>query len=192
MILGLLMAVPVFADQGSANSSSSSQQAAGASKQHSESTGQSMNQDQSKSTGESMNKDQSESTSQSMNKGQMDQSQTAKNFQPFNFRDLLGKNVKDQGGKNIGRVADVLFGKDGRADFIVLLSGGRKFTPIPFNTFMSNATNLADIRSARTVNTKLSKDKIDSAPKFASRYFDMSQSQEKICSYFGKGQCSFM
>lgn len=172
MMLGLLTALPVFAAQDASSSSSSATNA---------------NQAENLSV-----------TNQSqVEKPQANNLQAAANFKPFNASNLIDKSVRDQDGNTIGKVADVLIGKDGKADFVVLSHGGtlwfgEKYTPIPFETFMSNATNIAQIDSASDVTTKLSKAKIDSAPEFSSRHWDMSGSQNKICSYFGQEQCSFM
>ena len=136
------------------------------------------------------------SASQPMNHQTMGQSQQAMNFHPFNAKDLLGKTVKDQKGKSIGKVADVVIGNDGRADFVVLSRGGffsrGKYTPVPFKTFMSSATNINDLRKAGSIKTSLSKARIDKAPVYSSRHWNLTGSQDKICSYYGAGQCNRM
>jgi sporulation protein YlmC with PRC-barrel domain len=181
MMLGLLAALPAFATQDDSSSSSSAtnpNQAANPSNSTSRPTAQSMDQSQ-------------------IAKPQENSLETAGNFPQFRADDLIGKSVKDQDGNGIGKVADLVIGKDGQADFVVLSHGGilwfgEKYTPVPFQTFMSNATNIAKLNSDSDVTTKLSKAKIDSAPEFSDRHWDLSGSQGKICSYFGQGLCSFM
>jgi sporulation protein YlmC with PRC-barrel domain len=138
--------------------------------------------------------DSSQTMNQPMNQPSMSQSHQEMNFHPFYTKDLLGKTVKDQKGKTIGKVADVVIGKDGRADFVVLSRGGMfsrgKYTPIPFKTFISSATNLNDLRKASYLKTSLSRAKIDKAPTYSSRRWNLTGSQDKICGYYGSGQCN--
>ena len=140
--------------------------------------------------------DSNQPMNQQSNQSSMGQSQRAMNAHPFNVKDLLGKSVKDQKGKSIGKVADVVIGSDGRADFIVLSRGGvfsgGKFTPVPFKTFISNATNLNDLRKAGYLKTSLTRARIDKAPTYSSRHWNLTGSRDKICSYYGAGQCSRM
>jgi hypothetical protein len=137
----------------------------------------------------------SQPMNQQTNQPSMGQSQQTVNFRPFYAKDLLGKTVKDQKGKSIGKVADVVIGRDGRADFVVLSHGGvfsKKYTPVPFNTFISSATNLSDLQKASYLKTSLSKTRIDKAPTYSSRHWNLTGSRDKICGYYGAGQCSRM
>jgi hypothetical protein len=111
-------------------------------------------------------------------------------FHAFNAKDLIGKEVKDQGGETLGRVEDLAVGKDGFTDYVVL-EHDRKYFPIPYQAFMSNATNFDRINTERHVATNFTKSKIDEAPSFSSREWDMSSKdwQDKVCSYYGSGQC---
>ena len=130
--------------------------------------------------------------------GQAMQSQTYANmnFQSFQVKDLLGKTIKDKSGKSIGKVSDVVIGKSGRADFVIISRGGflsgDKYTPIPFETFMSNATNLASLQKDRALRTNLARADIDKAPTFASRHWKMTSEQTRVCNYFGPAQCNHM
>jgi hypothetical protein len=138
----------------------------------------------------------SQPTHQPKNQSQMGQSQQAMNFHPFNTKDLLGKTIKDQKGNSIGKVADMTIGSGGRVDFVVISRGGilRKgqFTPVPFKTFISSATNLNDLRKASYIKTSLSKARIDKAPTYSRSHFNLIGSRNKICSYYGAGQCYMM
>ena len=122
-------------------------------------------------------------------------SQPSMNFQAFHVNDLIGKEIKDQDGKSIGKVSDVLIGDTGRADFVVLSRGDlmkSEYTPVPYKMFISSAMNLADLREAKSVNTRLDKNQIDKAPTFSTSHFDINTSRGRICSYFGAQQCSNM
>ncbi len=116
-------------------------------------------------------------------------------FHAFNAGDLIGKTVKDRKGEELGKVEDVVIGSDGYADFVVLARGGfidigEKYVPVPFQTFMSNATNIAKLNTAGDVMVNLTKDKIAKAPSFSKDNLgNIRTSQDKICSYFGAGQC---
>jgi hypothetical protein len=50
-------------------------------------------------------------------------------------------------------------------------------------------TDLTQIRNDKDLTSNFDKAKIDSAPTFADRNWNVSGSQNKICSYFGPGQC---
>jgi len=114
----------------------------------------------------------------------------------FNAKDLIGKTVNDRQGKELGKVEDLVFGRDGSAYFVILAHGGEfgmggKYTPIPFQTFMSDTHNLANLKSDRGLIASLDKAKLDAAPSFKDKDWlkDIRASQDKICSYFGAGQC---
>ena len=140
--------------------------------------------------------DSTQTMNQPMNQPSMSQSHQEMNFHPFYTKDLLGKTVKDQKGRTIGKVEDVVIGNDGRVDFVVLFRGGMfsrgKYTPIPFKTFISSATNLNDLQKAGYLKTNLSKARIDKAPTYSSRRWNLTGSQDKICGYYGPGQCNPM
>ncbi|MDR3567583.1 MAG: PRC-barrel domain-containing protein [Syntrophobacteraceae bacterium] len=121
--------------------------------------------------------------------------QASMNFNDIHVKDLIGKKLKGQNGASIGTVSDVVIGKSGRVDFIVLSHGGvfsDKYTPVPYHMFISNATNLNKLRKDTSIATRLSKAQIDKAPTFSTRHFNMSNSQARVCSYFGPQQCSQM
>ncbi len=153
LVMGFLMALPVFAAMDSSNQNSNSQT------QSNESMAQS--------------------------KASFD----------FHAKDLMGKEIKDQKGDSLGKVEDVIFGQNGRADFVVLSRGGvfeGKYTPIPFKTFTSSTTNLKDLKNADNLKSTLSKAKLDNAPTFSGKNWDIATQQDKICSYYGPGQCAGM
>ncbi len=127
---------------------------------------------------------------------QMNHSQSSMMFNDVHVRDLIGKKIVNQKGKFIGTVSDVVLGKDGKADFVVLARGGifskDKYTPVPYKLFISNAINLNNLRKDRNVRTQLSKALIDKAPTFSTRHFSVDNSRGRICGYFGPQQCSKM
>lgn len=123
---------------------------------------------------------------------QMSLTPSSINFSDFHVKDLIGKDIRNHG-KFIGKVSDVIIGKDGKVDFVVLSTGGllsSKYTPVPYKMFISNASNLNNLRKSRSVNTMLSKAEIDKAPAFKSRHFNMNNSRARVCGYFGPQQCS--
>jgi len=140
--------------------------------------------------------DPAQSTDRSANQqpSTMRQSQMAASTDLFNASDLINKKVIDKKGDDLGKVEDVVLGSDGKAQFVVLERGGfldigTKYVPIPFKTFISNVTDLAQIRNNKDLTSNFDKSKIDSAPTFAERNWNVFGSQNKICSYFGPGQC---
>lgn len=125
----------------------------------------------------------------------MEQPQGAVQFHAFNASDLIGKTVLDQKGETLGEVRDVVIGTDGRVDFVILSHGSfadfdLKYVPIPFQTFMSSTTNSAEIDTASYVISNLDKAKLDRAPMFSNKNWNtIKASKDKICSYYGAGQC---
>ena len=118
------------------------------------------------------------------------------NFHAFEMKDLMGKTVKDHTGQNLGKVEDAVIGDDGRVDYIILsreglLGAGEKYVPIPFKTFMTNTNNMAKINTDNDLTLNLDKAKLDSAPTFSDKKWDMSNKgwQNKVCSYYGAGAC---
>lgn len=117
-------------------------------------------------------------------------------FQAFHVNDLVGKTVKNSAGDELGKVEDMVIGKNGRADFVILSRGGTlgvgaKYIPIPFQTFMSSSTNLARVNTDADLIANLDKAKLDSAPAFTDNTYGLSttDSHKQICSYYGAGAC---
>lgn len=120
-------------------------------------------------------------------------------FHTFNASDLIGNTVKNSHGDDLGKVEDVVIGSDGRAHFVVLsrggtLSVGAKYIPVPYQTFMSNSTNIAKINTDNDLIANLDKAKLDTAPSFKDKKYDLSSrdSQMKICRHYGAGACPYM
>ncbi len=115
-------------------------------------------------------------------------------------KDLLGKDVKGSQGKNIGKVADLIFGKNGDIDFVVIshakgMLSSSKYVPIPYKTFISSATNLNNIEEGRAhggkaIKTNLTRARLDKAPQYTTRHWNIGASRQRICNYYGKDQCS--
>ncbi|MCE5336849.1 MAG: PRC-barrel domain-containing protein [Desulfobacteraceae bacterium] len=125
-----------------------------------------------------------------------DASSMSGKFQAFHAKDLLGKNVENRQGEDLGKVEDIVFGKDGSAEFVVIshggtLGAGAKYYPIPFNTFMSSATNMARLHTDDKIIASLEKNKLESAPSFSDKKWDVSsmESHDRICAYYGAGAC---
>ena len=88
------------------------------------------------------------------------------------------------------------FSSDGRIDFVILSYGGTlglgaKYVPVPYQTLMSNSSNLANINSDNDLVANLDKTKLDSAPSFSDKKWDVSSQdmRDKICTYYGAGAC---
>ncbi len=120
-------------------------------------------------------------------------------FHAFNANDLIGKTVKNSKGDELGKVEDLVIGNDGRADFVVLSRGGTlgvgtKYIPIPYQTFMSDSTNIAKINTDSDLVSNLNTAKLDEAPSFKDKNYDLStrDSQMRICRYYGAGACPYM
>ena len=121
--------------------------------------------------------------------------QASMNYNDVHAKDLLGKTIKSQKGASIGTISDVVLGKGGRADFILLSRGGvfsHRYTPVPYKMFISNATNLNNLKNSKYIDTRMSKAQIDKAPTFSTRHFDMNSSRGRVCGYFGAQQCAHM
>jgi sporulation protein YlmC with PRC-barrel domain len=129
----------------------------------------------------------------------MSNSQSSGQFHAFNANDLIGKTVKDSKGNELAKVEDLVIGSDGRTDFVVLSRGGTlgvgtKYIPIPFQTFMSDSTNMAKINTDSDLVSNLNTAKLDEAPSFKDKNYDLStrDSQMRICRYYGAGACPYM
>jgi sporulation protein YlmC with PRC-barrel domain len=117
-------------------------------------------------------------------------------FKAFHASDMIGKTVKNKDGEELGKVEDLVISRDGRIDFVVLSYGGtlgigEKFIPVPYQTFMSNEHNMANLNSDNDLIANLDKAQLDKAPSFSDRNWDVSSKsmQDKICSYYGAGAC---
>ncbi len=134
----------------------------------------------------SSNMDQSQMYNKSQDTPHMQsQSHNKQNMQGqiFKASELIGKTVKDQKGDKLGKVDNVLISKDGRANFVVL-SHDRKYYPIPFETFMSNGSNVQKVNADKDLTlASLDKDKLKSAPSFKDKKFDLS-SRDWECKSF--------
>ncbi len=120
-------------------------------------------------------------------------------FHAFEMKDLMGKTVKNQNGETLGKIEDAVVGEDGRVDYMVLsrgglLGAGEKYVPIPFKTFMTNTTNMAKLNTDSDLIFKFDKAKLDSAPTFSDKKWDLSNKswQNKVCSYYGAGACPYL
>jgi len=137
----------------------------------------------------------------SMNKSSNSSMQNSKNIsnesQTFRVSSLIGKTVKDERGKRLGKVSDIILSRDGHADFVVLsrggiISGGGKYVPVPFKTFMSDTKNFSRVSTRQDLTTRLSKAKLDAAPSFARRDLSGKSMHDKVCAYYGAGSCRVM
>ncbi len=107
---------------------------------------------------------------------------------------LLHKSVKNEQGRTIGKVSDVIVGPNGQAEFVILsrtglfTSSGR-YLPVPWKTFSSHWTNSAQIDESKPVVLSLSQDRINRAPGFSNKK-DLTNNlaRQKVCMYF-KGDC---
>ncbi len=127
-----------------------------------------------------------------------EQLQSANQLHGVSVSDLIGKTVENKKGETLGVVKDVVIGSDGIADFVIIAHGGfggfvnvdQKYVPVPYQTFMSNMTNLAKIDTDSDIIANLDKSQLDKAPTFSKMDWNsMKASQDKICSYYGQGQC---
>ena len=116
-------------------------------------------------------------------------------FHSFNASDLIGKTVKGKDGESLGKVEDVMLSRDGTASFVILSYGGTagigsKYVPIPFNTFVSDWTNMARLSTDSDVIANLDKAKLDSAPSFSDKKeLGSHATRDTVCRYFGEGAC---
>ena len=140
--------------------------------------------------------DNSSASTNTMPGSAVSQPRSVEQFQAFNANDLIGKTVKDKQNDTLAKVEDIVIGKDGVAQFVILARGGfldidQKYVPVPFKTFMSDATNLAKLNTDKDVIATLSKKQLDNAPTYSDKkWASMKASQNKICSYYGAASCS--
>ncbi len=108
---------------------------------------------------------------------------------------LMNKSVRDEQGKTIGEVSDVVVGPDGRAEFVILSRSGLlrtsgKYIPVPWKTFTSHWTNMAQVDRSRPVILSLAQSRLDSAPGFSNkRDLTSGATRQRVCQYF-KGDCA--
>lgn len=108
---------------------------------------------------------------------------------------LMNKSVRDEQGRTIGEVSDIVVGPDGHADFVILSRSGAlrtsgKYIPVPWKTFTSHWTNMAEVDRSRPVVLSLAESRLDSAPGFSNkRDLTSSATRQKVCQYF-KGDCA--
>lgn len=169
LLVGLLVALPAFAmDTGSSSSSQTERST-------------------------------SPSSSSQMGGSSMTQSKSASDMHAFRANDLIGKTVKNQNGEELGKVEDLVVGQDGSVRFAILshgglLGAGAKYVPVPFQTLMSNSSNIAKISTDNDLIANLDKSKLDSGPSFSDKNWDISNKdwQDKVCSFYGAGSCRFL
>ncbi len=111
--------------------------------------------------------------------------------QMLSANDLIGKKVKDRNNNNLGKIEDVIISQDGRADFVILAESGSvgttaKYVPIPFQTLMSS-NNITNADQDKDLVANFDKTKLDSAPGFKDKKFDLSQRdwQCRTYSFYG-------
>jgi sporulation protein YlmC with PRC-barrel domain len=128
-------------------------------------------------------------------KSRMHKSKSMSGSQAFNASDLIGKEVQNQKGEKLGKVEDVVLGRKGNAEFVVLsrngaTGAGSEYIAVPIKTFMSSWTNMARINKDSDVIAKLDKAKLDSAPSFTNKK-DLAgrNMQNKVCRYYGFRAC---
>lgn len=112
----------------------------------------------------------------------------------INLSYLMHKEVRNQQGRTIGRVTDVVIGPGGRAEFVVLARSGvfrthGKYIPIPWKTFMSHTTNMVGLSESGSLVFSLARDKLDKAPGFYKKDLTSSATRDEVCQYF-KGECA--
>lgn len=114
---------------------------------------------------------------------------------PIDLSFLLHKTVRDEQGRTFGKVSDVVIGPNGQAQFVILSRTGmigrsEKFIPVPWKTFTTHWTNVAQINEDRPVVLSLAQDRLDKAPGFSNRNeLTNSATRQKVCQYF-KGDCA--
>ena len=113
------------------------------------------------------------------------------NGEGFNACVLRGKTVRNQWGQKLGKVKDIVIGRDGRKAYVVLslsesLGVGRKYVPIPLETFMSEGVNVAKAEMDKNVIVAFERSTLAYAPDLASRSFDLGSwnSEGKIDVYY--------
>lgn len=103
---------------------------------------------------------------------------------------LIGKTVKNQQGKTLGSINDLIVGQNGQIDYAIVGRGGvwgvgEKNTPVPWQ-----AGNFKVEKNE--VMSTLSEDKIKNAPKLTggnwSQELAQSGYEQKVHSYYGSGQ----
>lgn len=114
---------------------------------------------------------------------------------PFDLSYLLHKSVRNEQGRKIGTISDVVVGPDGQAQFVILsrsggLLRGPKFIPVPWKTFTSNWTNSAQLSQSRPIELSLAPSMLDRAPDFSNRKdLTNNATRQKVCQFF-KGDCA--
>jgi sporulation protein YlmC with PRC-barrel domain len=102
--------------------------------------------------------------------------------------ELIGKDVLSRSREDLGTVDDIVIGKDGRANFLIISHGGvmgvgDSLIPVPFSAFNQQAASSDD-----NVILNVDKQELKDAPSFASNEWpDFSDSayEQKVHGYFG-------
>ncbi len=108
---------------------------------------------------------------------------------------LMHKAVRNEQGHKIGEVSDVVVGPNGQAQFVIIERAGLfrtsgKYIPVPWKTFTSNWTNVAQLNKSQPIVLSLAESRLDKAPNFSSKKdLTNSATRQRVCRYF-KGDCA--
>jgi sporulation protein YlmC with PRC-barrel domain len=102
--------------------------------------------------------------------------------QMHNFSDLIGKHVVGENGESLGKVENVIIGRDGEAKYLLLSKtgvpeSGENLVAVPWSMVKSTSND--------TLALNISKDKIDKAPTFSKDTTFNRDWENKINAYYG-------
>ena len=114
---------------------------------------------------------------------------------PIDLSYLMHKTVRNEQGRKIGEVSDVVVGPNGQAQFVIIERAGLfrtsgKYIPVPWKTFTSNWKNVAQLNQSRPIVLSLAESRLNQAPNFSSKKdLTNSATRQRVCQYF-KGDCA--
>jgi len=107
---------------------------------------------------------------------------------PTRASEIIGLNVKDRTGEQLGEVEDIVIGKDGRVQYIIISHGGvlgigENMVPIPYKTAE------VDVEQDAIVLKNVDKQMLEKAPNFSDEdWANIGEPafEQKVNSYYGQ------
>jgi len=104
--------------------------------------------------------------------------------------EIIGLNVKDRTGEQVGEVEDIVIGRDGRVQYLIISHGGllgigENMVPIPYRM-----TNM-EVGEDAIVLKNVDKQMLENAPNFSDKDWESTGDptfEQKINTYYGQGK----
>ncbi len=103
---------------------------------------------------------------------------------PYEFTEIVGTQVRNPQGEELGRIDDLVFDTEGRISFAIVGYGG--FLGIGQNLVAVPVNSLSYVEEPRHFVLNTSKEKIQSAPLFGKKILDDPKLANDVYRYFGQ------